>query len=87
MTVVGHGRVHHAQLPGRSQRSLHNFVDAVPAEWGLLFVRDHRNRRWTLYSPDPQYAVLFAPAAHTLELTADVFTAKFPCWNTGWRIT
>ena len=34
-----------------------------------------------------QYAAPFAPAAHTLKLTADVFTAKFPCWNTGWQIT
>jgi hypothetical protein len=32
MTIVGHGRVHHAHLPDRSQRSLQDFVDAAPHE-------------------------------------------------------
>ncbi|QKW17603.1 hypothetical protein [Verrucosispora sp. NA02020] len=54
---------------------------------GLLFAVDGWGRRWTLYCLDPDYAALFAPAAHTLDLTADVFTTKFPCWNGGWLIT
>jgi hypothetical protein len=87
MTIVAHGRVHHAHLPDHSQRSLQRFVHTVPDEWGLLFVRDDRDRRWTFYSPDPQYAAMFAPAAHTLELTFDKLTAKFPRWNTGWQIS
>ncbi|MGW3787593.1 hypothetical protein ACWD5Z_23625 [Micromonospora chokoriensis] len=48
---------------------------------------DARRHRWTLFSPDAEYAALFAPAAHTLNLDVDVFTTKFPCWSSGWRIT
>jgi hypothetical protein len=87
MAIVGYGRIRHPDLPGRSRRSLQRFVETAPDEWGLLFVRDGRDRRWTLYSADPQYTAMFAPAAHTLELTFDVFSAKFPCWNTGWQVT
>jgi hypothetical protein len=41
-----------------------------------LFVLDGRRRRWTLYSPDPEYAAMSASAAHVLELTFDLFAAK-----------
>jgi hypothetical protein len=87
MTVVGHGRVHHAHLPAESQRRLHELTGICPAEWGLLFVLDGRGCRWTLYSSDPEYTVLFAPAAHILAVEPDVFTTKFPCWDTGWQIS
>jgi hypothetical protein len=87
MTVVGHGRVHHAHLPTDSQQRLHELAGTTPQEWGVLFVLDGRQLKWTLYSPDPDYAALFAPTAHTLDLTFDVFAAKFPAWNSGWRIT
>ena len=87
MTIVGHGRVHHAHLPVASQTRLQNFAGVAPDEWGVLFVLDARRRWWTLYSADLQYASMFAPTAHTLELTFDVFAAKFPCWNSGWQIT
>ncbi len=87
MTVAGHGRVHHARLSERSRRRLGEMAGTTPDEWGLLFVVDGRGHHWTLYSPDPEYAALFAPAAHTLDLTGDVFATKFPCWNDGWAIT
>jgi hypothetical protein len=53
MTIAGQGRIRHRDLPERSRRSLQRFVEAAPDEWGLLFVRDGRDRRWTLYSADP----------------------------------
>ena len=87
MTIVGQGRIRHHDLPERSRRRLQRFADPAPDEWGLLFVRDCRDRRWTLYSADPQYTAMFAPAAHTLELTFDVLSTKFPCWNTGWQVS
>jgi hypothetical protein len=35
---------------------------------------DARQHRWgVLYSADPEYAALFAPAAHTLDLDTDSF--------------
>jgi len=52
----------------------------------VLFVRDARGRRWTLYSPDPDYTAMFAPAAHALEITFEVFAAKLPGWNSGSRL-
>jgi hypothetical protein len=51
----------------------------------VLFVLDGRRRRWTLYSPDPEYAAVIASAAHMLELTFDLFAAKFPYWNADGR--
>lgn len=84
MTVVGHGRVHHAHLAERSRRRLGELAATVPAEWGLLFVVDGRGRRWTLCSPTPEYTVLFAPSTHTLDLATNVFTTKFPCWDDRW---
>jgi hypothetical protein len=44
----------------------------------LLFVLDRRGRRWTLYSPDPEYTAMFAPTAHELNLEFVVFAEKFP---------
>ncbi|BCY10952.1 hypothetical protein [Actinoplanes sp. L3-i22] len=87
LTAVGHGRIHHEHLPAKTRKSLGRFVDTTPQQWGLLFVLDGRGRRWTLYSPDPDYTALFAPTAHTLDLTFDVFASKFPCWNTEWHVT
>jgi hypothetical protein len=52
----------------------------------VLFVLDGRGRKWMLYSPDPDYTALFAPAAHTLDLDVGVFAAKFPGWNPGWVV-
>jgi hypothetical protein len=49
-------------------------------------VLDARGRKWTLYSSDPDYTAMFAPAAHTLEVTFEVFSTKFPGWNSGWRV-
>ena len=86
MMIVGHGRVHHTHLPSARQRRLRQLAGVAPVEWGVLFVRDSRRRRWTLYSPDPDYAALFAPHAHTLQLTSDIVTTKFPAWGPGWRI-
>jgi hypothetical protein len=86
MTIVGHGRIHHAHLPADSRQRLYELAGATPQEWGLLFVLDGHQRRWTLYSADPDYTTMFAPAAHSLALTFDVGAAKFPCWDAGWRI-
>ncbi|MFI0794724.1 hypothetical protein ACH4OY_18860 [Micromonospora rubida] len=49
---------------------------------------DARGRRWTLYSPDPEYTAMLAPAAAsgTLELEFAVLATKFPGWNSGWRL-
>lgn len=44
------------------------------------------DRRWTLHSPDPDYTALFAPAAHQLTLSFELFTEKFPSWRKHWRI-
>ncbi len=87
MTAAGHGRIRHAHLPAKTQQAVRLFVDTVPEQLGLLFVLDGRRRRWTLYSPDPDYTELLGPAAHPLELTFEVFSTKSPCWNTGWSIT
>jgi hypothetical protein len=87
ITVAGHGRVRHGQFPGDRRRQLLEYVDQPPPAWGLLFVLDARGRRWTLYSPDAEYTAMLAPNAHALDLAFDVFATKFPCWNTGWRIT
>lgn len=35
----------------------------------------------------PDYAQMFAPAAHHLNLDFAVFAAKFPGWNSGWQIS
>ena len=85
LTVAGHGRIHHAHLP--KPRRLLELVGHQPREWGLLLVIDGRGRRWTLYSPDPDYTALFAPTAHTLMLRARVFEEKFPGWSRGWRLS
>lgn len=88
LTVAGHGRIGHAYLPAAHQRRLHVLTEtAPPARWGVLFVIDGRGRKWTLYSPDPDYTALFAPAAHTLDLDVGVFAAKFPGWNAGWAVS
>ncbi|MFG1648476.1 hypothetical protein ACGFIE_01005 [Micromonospora sp. NPDC049275] len=87
LMIVGHGRIDHAHLPGGQRKQLKELAATDTAQWGLLFVLDARRRRWTLYSPDAEYAALFAPAAHTLNLDVNIFTTKFPCWNSGWRIT
>jgi hypothetical protein len=52
----------------------------------VLFVLNSRGRRWTLYSPDPDYTAMFALAAHILDLDPAVFAVKFPGWNAGWHI-
>lgn len=52
----------------------------------MPFVLDGCGRKWTLYSPDPDYTAMFAPAAQTLDLDMAVFAAKFPGWNAGWKI-
>lgn len=85
MTVVGHGRIDHAYLPGPER--LIELAGGAPEAWGLLLVLDGRGRRWTLYSPDPDYTAMFAPTAHTLTLEFEVFAEKFPGWNHGWRVS
>ncbi len=85
LTVAGHGQILHAHL-GRNARRLLQLAGSAPTAWGLLFVVDGRGRRWTLYSPDPDYTALFAPAAHTLDIEFDVFAEKFPGWTAGWRL-
>ncbi|WP_433304153.1 hypothetical protein ACQP2F_14115 [Actinoplanes sp. CA-030573] len=87
MAIVGHSRIRHLALPERSRRSLQRLIETAPDEWRLLFVRDSRDRRWTLNSADLQYTAMFAPAAHTLELTFDIFSTEFPCWKSGWQIS
>ncbi|MFG1840172.1 hypothetical protein ACGFH8_17175 [Micromonospora sp. NPDC049175] len=87
MTVVGHGRIRHADLAERSRQRLSELAGTAPAGWGLLFVVDERDHRWTLYLPDPEFTVLFASAAQTLDLATDLFRTKFPCWNDGWSIS
>lgn len=86
LMVVGHGRIADAHLPISLRGQLHGLA-ATTTEWGLLFILDARRRRWTLFSADAEYTALFAPSAHTLDLDGGVFTTKFPCWNSGWRIT
>ena len=83
--VAGHGRIEHEHLDDAGR--LVELAGAAPAEWGLLFVLDARGRRWTLYSPDPDYTAMYAPAAEDVVLDFGVFTAKFPGWNRGWTIT
>lgn len=87
LTVAGHGQISHARLGNRTGR-LVTLAGATPAVWGLLFVTDARDRRWTLYSPDPEYTAMLAPAAAsgTLELEFTVLATKFPGWNSGWRL-
>ncbi|MDP9792465.1 hypothetical protein J2S43_000977 [Catenuloplanes nepalensis] len=85
LTVVGHGQITHAGLQP-SRRLLALIDDAPPERWGVLFISDARGRKWTLYSPDADYTTMFAPAAHTLDITLSVFAEKFPGWNTGWRL-
>jgi hypothetical protein len=63
LTAAGHGRIGHAYLPAAHQRRLHLLTEtAPPAQWGVLFVLDGRGRKWTLYSPDPDYTALLAVA-------------------------
>ncbi|MET7951798.1 hypothetical protein [Micromonospora sp. NPDC005324] len=85
--LVGQGRIDHAHLPVNLRKQLKELAATDTTQWGLLFVLDARRRRWTLFSPDAEYVALFAPAAHTLSLDVDIFTTKFPCWSSGWRIT
>lgn len=87
LMIVGYGRFDHAHVPASLRKQLIKLAASDTAHWGLLFVLDARRHRWTLFSPDAEYAALFAPAAHTLNLDVDVFTTKFPCWSSGWRIT
>lgn len=73
------------------QRSLSPSSRHYPDHWQVSPVSrrsplDTRQRRWTLYSPDPDYTQLFAPAAHQLDMTAGVFVDKFPGWNSGWQL-
>ncbi|MEV0049441.1 hypothetical protein AB0H34_02965 [Saccharopolyspora shandongensis] len=77
---MGHGR-----WP-RGQRRLVELAGTTPSEWGLLFVLDGRQRRWTLYSPDSDYTGMFAPIAHTLDVDFTLFATKFPGWNQDWAI-
>jgi hypothetical protein len=53
-----------------------------------MLVLDACGRRWTLYSPDPEYTAMLAAAAAagTLELEFTVMAAKLPGWNSGWRL-
>jgi hypothetical protein len=85
MTIAGHGRIHTHTLPEQPRE---HFDDLHPGrrEWGVLFVLNGGQRPWTLYSPDPDYTAMSAPAAHQLTLTFELFTEKFPCWNKNWRI-
>ncbi|MFS8204936.1 hypothetical protein ACLVWQ_40470 [Streptomyces sp. CWNU-52B] len=54
----------------------------APSTWGLLFVTDARGRRWTLFSPDPEYTAMLAPAASGApELEFAVLATKFPGRN------
>jgi hypothetical protein len=86
LTVVGHGQLRHHYLTNPER--LVALAGAVPVAWGLLFVLDARGRRWTLYSPDPEYTAMLAAAAAAgaLELEFNVMAAKLPGWNSGWRL-
>ncbi len=86
LTIAGHGRLRHNYL--KNPERLVALAGTAPAVWGLLFVLDARGRRWTLYSPDPEYTAMLAAAAAagTLELEFTVMATKLPGWNSGWRI-
>ncbi|MFI5497254.1 hypothetical protein [Actinoplanes sp. NPDC051859] len=76
LTVAGHGRISHTYL--RHTGRLVEMVGEEPGAWGLLFVTDARGRHWTLFSPDPEYTAMYAPAAHTFTLDFTLFATKFP---------
>lgn len=80
ITIAGHGRVHTSTLPDSVRAHLEE-VSRGHREWGLLFILDSAKRPWTLYSPAPDYTAMFAPTAHQVTLTFEVFTEKFPSWN------
>jgi hypothetical protein len=86
LTITGHGLFRHNYL--KNPERLVTLAGTAPAVWGLLFVLDARGRRWTLYSPDPEYTAMLAAAsaADTLELEFNVVATKFPGWNSGWRL-
>lgn len=86
LTVAGHGQLRHHYL--KNPERLIVLAGTTPAVWGLLFVLDTGGRRWTLYSPDPDYTAMLAAAAATgaLELELTVMATKIPGWNSGWKI-
>lgn len=85
LTIAGYGRVHTRSLPDQSREYFTGLQQGC-REWGVLFVLDAGQRPWTLYSPDPDYTAMLAPAAHQLTLSFELLTEKFPSWNKHWRI-
>ncbi|CAM4173995.1 hypothetical protein KIPE111705_43655 [Kibdelosporangium persicum] len=84
-TAYGHGRILAVALKSKQRTQLRACVEKEPRAWGF-FVRDADLLPWTFYSPDLDYAAMFAPIAHQLHLTMEVFAEKFPAWGKDWSV-
>jgi hypothetical protein len=88
LEICGFGRIRHVSLPRDQQFVLRVALDAadtprpVPQTWGLLYVLDRTQTRFTLYSHDPDYVAMLTIAAPPLP--GDVFTDKFVFFHPGW---
>jgi hypothetical protein len=88
LTIAGQGQISHTSLDQNLRRLLVAYVSNPPAIWGLLFVTDRRGRRFTLFSPDPEYTVMLAAglAAGPLDVDWATHLTKFRVHISGWRL-